>query len=252
MSLRLSAKMPPGAGLRTVLLALARQARRDVERVADGPEKRIHRLRTGMKKYRSLLRLARKDPGRRMRRALVERVRGLKDGLAGSRDEAVIYETVRRVLGPESVDRLGLQCPHEAAGTCAPEAMRLAAVELAALTESLDLADLDAEKLKRRWERSARRMRAAAQDAARTADAHDFHDWRKRVKDLWYQSAALAGLDRRIAAARRSAGRLSELLGAEHDLTLVLDTVRGLRPSERRALRAERERLRAAATRRGF
>lgn len=244
--------MPPGDGLRAVLLSLARQARRDVERIADGPEKRIHRLRTGMKKYRSLLRLVRNGSGGRLRRALLERVRGLKDGLAGSRDETAIFETVRRVLGPESTERLGLHCPQVAAETCAPEAMRLAAVELTALTESLEMDGLDAETLKHRWERTAHRMRVAAKAAARTADAQDFHSWRMRAKDLWYQSAALGRLDTTIAAARRPAAKLSALLGAEHDLTLVLDAVRGLRPAERKVLRAERERLRAAVRKHGF
>ncbi|MGH8048520.1 MAG: CHAD domain-containing protein [Chthoniobacterales bacterium] len=247
MSLRLPAGKKPGAALRAVLLLLARQARRDLERLADAPEAHIHSLRTGMKKYRSLLRLARGDAKRKLRAALMERVRVLKDGMAGSRDDAVIFKTVRRVLGEEAAERLGLKCPHAEGKTRAPKALLLAAFELGVLTDSLDLDAMNTAKLTRRWEDTIRRRDKARRSAKSSGDAHDFHMWRKRVKDLWYQSDALSSRLKKTAAAVKPAKKLSDELGLEHDLTLVLESVKNLTDADRAALDAKRGQLRDVA-----
>ncbi len=247
MSIRLPAKQRPGAGLRAVLLALARQAKRDVEKVADRPEQRIHSLRTGMKKYRSLLRLARDGVKTRMKDALRERIRILKDGLAGSRDDVVIFKTAQRVLGSEAADRLGLKCPHEENKTEASEALLLAADELVLLTETLALDDLDGRDLESRWKRSLRKGRKAMKEATHSEEGHTFHIWRKYVKDLWYQSTALGGLGKKIDALRKPAKKLSDVLGSEHDLTIVLTTLKHLTPADREALEDARKRLRTSA-----
>jgi hypothetical protein len=240
MSLRLPAKLPPGAGLRAVLLSLARQAKRDVEHLSEAPEAHIHSLRTGMKKFRSVLRLAGKSVEKQLREALLERVRILKDAMAGSRDDAVVFKMVQR-------ERLGLKCPHMGRETTAPDSLHGAAVELVVLSAALDLDRIDRKMLKRKWEQAIEKSRKAGRRAARSGDAHDFHMWRKRVKDLWYQGTALAGLIRKAKAARKSAQKLSDDLGLEHDLTVVLETVRGLARADRAALHAKRESLRAAA-----
>lgn len=247
MNLRLPAKLEPGAGLRAVLLSLARQAQRDVEKVADGPERRIHSLRTGMKKYRSLLRLTQGVLKKLVRKALCERIRTLKDGLAGSRDDLVIFEAVRRVLGREGVLRLGLKTPHGKCKAAAPEALVLAAHELVVLTETLDMEALDGESLKRHARRSLRKAQRAMKAAIHSEEAHGFHIWRKHVKNVWYQSSALGGLGKKIEALRSPAQKLSGVLGNEHDLTIVLGTVGNLTPADREALEDARKRLRTSA-----
>jgi len=247
MSLRLPAEQKPGAALRAVLLSLARQAKRDLDRLSDFPEARIHSLRTGMKKYRSLLRLARGGVKKRLRAALLERVRVLKDGLAGSRDDAVIFKTVQRVLGEETAHRLGLKCPHAESRTHAPKELLAAAIELDALTEALDLTLLDGKKLAANRARTIRKGKEARRSAKKSGDAHDFHDWRKRIKDLWYQSEALSSRSKKSAAQVKSAKKLSDTLGLEHDLTLVLESVKHLLGEDRSKLTARRQELRASA-----
>jgi CHAD domain-containing protein len=247
VSLRLSVKQKPGAALRSVLLSLARQAGRDIDEIAKAPEAHIHSLRTGMKKYRSLLRLARGNVEKSLRAAILERVRILKDGLAGSRDDAVIFKTVQRVLGEADAQRLGLKCPHAGKKTRAPKTLQVAAIELDVLTEAVDPGSMSERKLMERWKRTIARRDRAKRKAAKSGDAHDFHMWRKRVKDLWYQSEALASRSKKAAAEVKPAKRLSDDLGLEHDLTLVLESVMNLTDADRAALTAKRAELRTAA-----
>jgi CHAD domain-containing protein len=244
VSLRLPEEESPGAGLQAVLLSLAREAQCDLEGVRESSEERIHNLRRGMKKYRSLLRLAGGVLKKGAHAAIQERVRILKEGLAGSRDGAVIFQTARDVLGEEAAERLGLSCRHAGGSTSAPEKMMAAATELVARTEALDLQKLDQKRLEKRWRRSLDKMRAAARTAEKSGNADDFHAWRKRTKDLWYQSEALAEFKKRIAKTCEPTERLSDALGSEHDLTLVLESVEQLLPEDREQLEARREQLR--------
>jgi CHAD domain-containing protein len=62
-------------------------------------------------------------------------------------------------------------------------------------------------------------------------DPENFHAWRKRVKDLWYQLRILQPLNRMVLTEMaHDAGVLGELLGREHDLNFLwarLETERG-------------------------
>lgn len=53
-----------------------------------------------------------------------------------------------------------------------------------------------------------------------------FHEWRKRVKYHWYHCRLLREIWPRVMRARRDeAGRLADLLGDEHDLTVLSQTL---------------------------
>jgi CHAD domain-containing protein len=55
-------------------------------------------------------------------------------------------------------------------------------------------------------------------------DPENFHAWRKRVKDLWYQFRILQPLNRVVLTEMaRDAEVLGELLGREHDLNFLWD-----------------------------
>jgi CHAD domain-containing protein len=237
MKLRLPPGKPAGEGLKLVLLRLARQARNDIEELGQDPAGRIHGLRTGMKKYRALLRLATCAMKKPMRRAMRDRAAWIKDALAGARDEHVVHGTILRVLGDEAVARHGLRPPHVEAGSHAPEA--------------LDLSALDESDLKQAWQRTCRRTRKAMKAAAKSGGASDFHAWRKRAKELWYQSEALAKLDESIEEVCQPAEKLSDLLGDEHDLTITLEAVDGLSRGDRARLRVVREETRESALQHG-
>jgi CHAD domain-containing protein len=251
MKLCLPPGKPAGEGLESVLLRLARQARNDIEALGQDPAGRIHDLRTGMKKYRALLRLAACAMKKSMRRAMRDRAAWIKDALAGARDEHVVHGTILRVLGGEAVARHGLHPPQVEPGSHAPEPLHLAVAELVALTEALDLSALDESDLKQAWHRTCRRARKAMKAAAKSGGAGDFHAWRKRAKELWYQSEALAKHDDTIAEACKPAEKLSDLLGDEHDLTITLEAVDGLSRGDRARLRAAREETRESALQHG-
>jgi hypothetical protein len=251
VKLCLPSKLPPAEGLRAVLLSLARKARTDILHIAADPEDRIHELRTGMKKYRALLRLACDDLPKRQRKAILAQVRTIKDAVAVSRDDLVIFKTVQKELGDEAVRKLGLEPPHGGEPQDSPEPLRAAGRELVRITAELDFHGLGSGDLRRKWKRKVRNARDAMKTAAKSDEATDFHEWRKAMKDLWYQSDCLRCLSPKIDALREPAEHLSDILGAEHDLTIVLGAVKNLEDYERNHLENERHRLRKEAIKLG-
>ena len=247
MKLCLPSKLSSAEGLQTVLLSLARKADDDILHLAHDPEDRIHELRTGMKKYRALLRLASRDIPRKQRKGILAQVRAIKSEMAASRDDLVIFKTIQKGLGDEAIEKLGLKHPHGGEAKSASESLRAAGAELVKMTSGLDFGDLDTHDLCREWKRNVRNARHARKTAKKSEDAADFHEWRKIMKDLWYQSECLAGLDSKIDAMREPAERLSDTLGEEHDHTIVLGAVKNLDDKDRERLEKERHCLRKKA-----
>ena len=55
----------------------------------------------------------------------------------------------------------------------------------------------------------------------------NLHDWRKRVKDLWYQQRLLEETWPGVMKAQaKEAKKLSKLLGEDHDLAVLAETLR--------------------------
>ncbi len=70
--------------------------------------------------------------------------------------------------------------------------------------------------------RSYRRGRRAFKRARKQPTAENLHEWRKRVKDVWYQRRLLRAIfPETMAAHAREAHQLSDLLGDDHDLALL-------------------------------
>lgn len=74
--------------------------------------------------------------------------------------------------------------------------------------------------------RTYERGRKALKDAYRHPSDEGFHEWRKSVKDLWYHLRLLdplwPGVMKALAA---QAGSLADLLGDEHDLAVLRQTL---------------------------
>jgi CHAD domain-containing protein len=76
--------------------------------------------------------------------------------------------------------------------------------------------------LRRIYRRGRRAMRAAREDPT----PEHLHEWRKRVKDLWYAAEIVqCARPKRLAQVARRAHKLSTLLGDHHDLHVLREYV---------------------------
>jgi len=224
----------PQAVRATIADELASAIRRLSEGTAD-PVEAIHGARKNLKKSRALLRLVRADlPGSVYR----EENAGLRNAgrsVAAVRDADVMVATldtlgrrfdrglpdqhlteVRRALSDEAEGvRSGLDRDLQA-GTL--EELRSAAQRAARWPAQ----DIDTGTLRRGITTAYRRGRRAFEIADDQPSAENLHDWRKRVKDLWYQHRLLADAWPAVLAAQgEQAHKLSELLGDDHDLAVL-------------------------------
>ena len=230
------------------------------ERYAEDPVDAVHGARKDLKKTRSLLRLARPDmPGKAYRREN-DFLRDTARSLSAARDADVMVETV-----DELAERFSGQLPKDsftalrerlAADAALSQAHRSGpdqAVE--ALQSALARVDqwpvdkCDEDTLRKGIVRAYARGRKAFAAAHDEPTAEHLHDWRKRVKDLWYHQRLIGdawpGL---LEAQADESHRLSDLLGDDHDLAVLTGLVdhadvRGLIAQRRKELQTDARRL---------
>ncbi len=236
-SYRLSGDAQTSAELRRVahgridaaLERLRRDARTDVATA-------VHDARKDMKKLRSLLRLVRDGLGEQRYRAENDRYRDAARQLSPAReaevnlstlaalreryaDEAPAAETLRSALEQEH-ERLAVE------GAALDRRIEQATDAIAAGAAGIDAWPLDGDDfdlvaagIERAYRRGRRGLRQVRDDPT----AENVHDWRKRVKDLWYQLRLLQ--DAWPAVLRASAAEaheLADLLGDHHDLSVLV------------------------------
>jgi CHAD domain-containing protein len=112
----------------------------------------------------------------------------------------------------------------------------------------------DADALADGLEQVYRKARRARRRAAQHPTAENFHELRKRTKDVWYAGQLLSPVSpKRISKLRRRAHKLADVLGSEHDLTVLLEraerTPVAFAPGELKLLRAHAGRHRQALRR---
>jgi CHAD domain-containing protein len=175
------------------------------ERLPSDPEKAIHNARKAIKRERSLVRLIRGAMPVEQRRHEHAALRDAAQLLSGARDADAMAATVdalsKRFAGqlPErafTAIRAALEADHDRDEVCLLAARASAvAAELDALRERTmgwEIASDGWRALDAGLLRSYRRGRRAFARAHRGRSTAALHDWRKRVKDLWYQSRLLA------------------------------------------------------------
>lgn len=236
----------PEASLRRILDEELSSALTRLRSVPD-PEA-VHGIRKNLKKARALLRLYRAGlPGQPAANAAL---RAVAAALSERRDAAVRLATFDRLFPdlPETLSPLRAQLLSESRAPDEAPTAGLAAT-LADLRERMagwQLKGKPARVLARGLATTRRRAQAAAEAARATPDCPErVHDWRKRVKDLWYQSRLFApvwpDLFRVLVA---EADQLGETLGRHNDLAVLalhLQTVSGdVLPDVARALLATR------------
>ncbi len=220
----------------------------------DTPEA-VHEARKDIKKLRALVRLVQADS------SWNRRLRDTARRLAGRRDADVLLETLdelvkRGDVAKKSVRGLRKELAAEAGRKADDSQIRLAQAELTvARSEVNALAPRkDSFKtLRPGLQQIYGDGRAAYRAARKRPTAENLHEWRKRVKDLWYSATILhsawpAMMDELAAEAHV----LSDLLGEDHDLAMLAERATGKKHKElRRAIGKRRARLRKRALKLG-
>jgi CHAD domain-containing protein len=239
MSYRLSFDEPLPKTLNTTALELFEHAAAAVrDDMADDPVGAVHEVRKDLKKARSLLRLVRPAiPGKVYRREN-RRLRDTARGIAGARDADVLVETVDK-LAERYVGRLPKRAFTTLRRRLAKEAT--ASSQLAGSEELIGALEAararvgtwtpdgcDGATLRAGAVRAYSRGRDALAAAERDPSAENLHEWRKRVKDLWYHQRLLRNAwEKPLKTMAGESHRLADLLGDDHDLAVLSDRLAG-------------------------
>jgi CHAD domain-containing protein len=178
-------------------------ARDQLEGAADGlangadPVEAVHDARKRIKKTRAALRLARPGLPKRVFRAENTALRDTARGLSGTRDADVMVETAEKLrerysghVPAATFDTLRDRLAARAESLRGEAGASESADALRALVAGIDAWAVDGDERKvlvPALRRTYARGHAAFSVAHRHPTAEHLHEWRKRVKDLWYQ-----------------------------------------------------------------
>ena len=228
------------AGCRRILLAYLADNGALLQDTEMDLDLAVHEARKNVKRIRAFLRLIRPVIGEPVFEQANRQLQGSAHLLSPMRDRAVLIETVANLRLETGLElshfRHTLALLTEAyQGTRADflvDAERIPTILTIWGRVRDDLTALPLEKggwnalqpgLRRSFQRGRKRMFAAY---AQPADGELFHEWRKRVKDMWHQLEILAPAAPDILLPEAEAyHQLSSLLGDAHDLLVLRDTL---------------------------
>jgi galactose mutarotase-like enzyme/CHAD domain-containing protein len=202
----------------------------------------VHTARKDMKKMRAVLRLVRSEIGKKTYRSENERFRDAARKLSDARDAEVLTGTVDSLLDDHPDDAPPVESfraelerrREEASGHGAEDTVEVhvsqAAEEIAAGAEAISqwpLKRSDWKLFEPGLHRSYRDGRAALKVVAKgDPESEAMHEFRKRVKDLWYEMRLLRDCwEEGLAGVVDQAGLLSDLLGDYNDLSVLLEEI---------------------------
>lgn len=198
----------------------------------------IHQARKRLKKIRAALRLVRPALGECYQREN-RRFRDMARPLAGTRDDHVLVETFDKLLDASSagIDRrpyVGLRpklIARREQGTTEAIGEQIQALkqDLAEAYESIKTLSFECNDfgaIRGGLEQTYQRGRDRWRDAGQAPAATTLHEWRKQIKYHRHHCDLLSGLWPASISTRESElHRLSDLLGDEHDLTVLGKTL---------------------------
>jgi CHAD domain-containing protein len=223
------------------------------EELETDPVDAVHTARKAIKKERALLRMARGAIPRIERRYGNVVLRDAARNLSSIRDAEVAVQTFEQLA-----ERFAGQLPESTFAAVREQlerdrsAERERAAELAVHDEAINdlrLIRSRAESWELRrdgWEavapgveRSYTDGRAAMRLVRGESSVGNLHNWRKRVKDLWYELRLLAPVcGPTVRGGAEEAEHLSDLLGDDHDLAVLREILVGKAPHVRSDLDA--------------
>jgi CHAD domain-containing protein len=205
-------------------------AREQLDGAAEGlerpedPVEAVHDARKRIKKSRALLRLARPAMRPRSFRIYDRELRDQGRALSGARDADVLVQTLDDLARHDT----RIPKPHFTAvrnrlaetAQGAPPEQDVASV--AGNVEGWPVDRADARTLVRALTGTYKRGRRAYARAKDDPTTENLHQWRKRVKDLWYQQQLLQRVWPDVMKALAGEAKtLSKLLGSDHDLAVL-------------------------------
>jgi CHAD domain-containing protein len=248
---RLRRKETPVQGLRRIAQGRTRDALQQLRQESEeDTAAAVHEARKDLKKLRSVLRLVRDELGDDVYRRENTRFRDAGRELAGARDAEVKLETLQSLIARFD-GRLTEDALAPFAKALEEERQResrlddrgvleRAVAEIEAGEAAVDDWPLRADDwslIEPGLERAYRRGRDRFADVRKEASDEAVHEWRKRVKDLWYQLRIVRNAWPEVLdETADQAHELSDLLGDHHDLAVLRDDA-----LERRELLADGE-----------
>jgi CHAD domain-containing protein len=208
-------------------------------RVTGDPDAAVHDVRKRLKKLRALVRLVRDDLGKTIYKRENACFRDAGRQLSGVRDAYVLVETMEHLFphaaDPDTFaavhdwlrqryDALAAEHHDEEADARAAVDEALAAARERAATWPSTTSGFEAVRpgLLRVYRRGYDRMREAKEQPT----TEQLHEWRKRVKYLWYHLRLLAPIAPEVLPPLVDAlDQLQEALGDDHDLAVLRKTL---------------------------
>ncbi len=266
MSYRLQTDETPADGIRRIARERLEKALREIEKLSTTrAAAAVHATRKHIKKLRALLRLVCDEIGEEIFAEENRRLRDVARRLSGARDGEVqlrVFEKLGEGAGQKKAafpaTRATLKRDIAALSVDLAAEKQAAETTLQWIGDRIDgwpLENLSTATLCSSLKRFYRRGRKALRFAESDPTADNFHSWRKRVKDFWYQALLLQNLNRAVLCEIANAVQtLGRHLGDLHDLAFFrsrLTDDAGLPESERtillRLICAREEELRVIA-----
>jgi len=228
------------SGLRRIAHEQIEKAIGEVDDPSLGSDATVHQVRKRCKKLRGLLRLVRPTIGDTYARENAF-LRDAARSIATLRDAESVLEAFDRLVEhfSEPVDVSGLQPVRETL-LARRERIKAELIDDASRIEDFRKRMTGVLKRSAKWKPSKKEFKALAggleKTYARACDAmvaayenpntERFHEWRKRVKYHWYHTRLLQNTWREVMTERRRELKsLSDLLGDDHDLAVLRETV---------------------------
>ncbi|MFZ1153853.1 MAG: CHAD domain-containing protein [Solirubrobacteraceae bacterium] len=196
--------------------------------------KLVHEARKAIKRMRALARLLRYELGEEEFGRVNDSLRRAGQRLAGARDADVRLATLERLrrrhpraLALQGIEGLRERLEREREQTNEPTSQQATLKDIAGMRRELahwNLVEHDLQALgpglKRLYGEGRSRYVQVKREHANNAE--HIHDWRKRVKSLYYTLDMLGGESAKgMRKATQRAKRLGDLLGEEHDLWML-------------------------------
>jgi len=237
MPYRLEANETIALGMRRLLFERVQQIMVDLTDQPKGRDKGVHDARKNCKRIRAAYRLIRDEIGKKLYVQENIRFRDSARLLAGARDSWVMIRTLDKLVAAH-IDQLPAQAfsgirqklTEQYETTLARELENQTTIpaileimgEACFQIDNLPIQKEDFSAFRRSIQRVYARGRRAMRLAYTQPSSEVFHEWRKRVKYLWYQLEILEALwPNVLAKLADELHSLSEYLGDDHDLAVL-------------------------------